>query len=165
MPISTLGPNALASSSVTRPKIGYAGAVLQVQNTYGSSTVSISNSGSGRVYSDLLTIAFTPVSASNKIVVIGTSGQTSFTNRSSAGAFGIVFNINNTVYDFGNYPWYNASIMYPIYPPDITITRSLNVPTGSTFNIKLQGYSYNESSGNITSNFISYQLTVLEVAV
>ena len=42
MPVSTIGSDALASSSVTRPKIGYAGAVLQVVQTNFATQVSFS---------------------------------------------------------------------------------------------------------------------------
>ena len=67
MPISTLGPNALASSSVTRPKIGYAGAVLQVVSTVytgASGTTSSSVTATGRF------VNITPTSSSSKIFVI-----------------------------------------------------------------------------------------------
>lgn len=148
--------------TTTSPKPGN---VVQVQNSYGATSVAIANSGSGRVYADLLTISYTPVSASNKIVLIGTAGFGSCSSKAGAGAFGIVFNVNSTVYDFGNYPWYNGTIMYPSYPPDTTVSRTLTMPTGSTFNIKLQGFSYNESIGTMTPQFYQYQLTVMEIAV
>jgi len=141
------------------------GSVLQVQNSYGATIVTVANSGSGRVYVDLLTISYTPVSASNKIVLLGTVGFNSFNARSALGAFGSVFNVDGTVYDFGSYPWYNGTQMYPNYPPDTTITRTLAMPTGSAFNIKLQGFSYNEGTGTMTPSFYQYQLTVMEIAV
>jgi len=159
-------PSALVLTNATAlPKAALpTGSVVQVQNTFSPGPVAIANSGSGRVYADLLTISYTPISASNKIILLGTSGLGSFSSRSSAGAFGITFNVNGTEYEFSNYPWYNGTIMYPNYPPDTSITRTVAIPTGSTFNIKLRGFSYNESSGTMTPQFISYQLTVIEVA-
>ena len=166
MPISTIGANSLAQSRILTTVQQPVGAVVQVQNSYSSTVVSIANSGTGRVYADLLTISYTPVSASNKMVLIGTAGFTSFASQPATGAFGVVFNVNSTVYDFGNYPWYQGGgvVRYPSYPPDTTISRTLTVPTGSAFNIKLQGFSYNESVGTMTPSFLQYQLTVIEVA-
>ena len=165
---TTQSSTATNASNISSGTLGKArlptGSVVQVQNSYGSTVVAIANSGSGRVYADLLTISYTPVSASNKIVLIGTTGFNSCPSKAGAGAFGIVFNVNSTVYDFGNFPWYNGTIMYPSYPPDTTVSRTLTVPTGSTFNIKLQGFSYNESVGTMTPSFYQYQLTVTEVA-
>ena len=164
MAVSTIDNSGIsASAAISTSKLA-TGAVVQVQNSYGSTPITIANSGSGRIYSDLLTISYTPISASNKIVLIGTAGFNSCPSKAGAGAFGIVFNVNSTVYDFGNFPWYNGTIMYPSYPPDTTITRTLTVPTGSAFNIKLQGFSYNESIGTMTPSFYQYQLTVTEVS-
>lgn len=143
-----------------------AGSVVQVQNSYGSSTVTVANSGSGRVYTDLLTLSYTPKSASNKIIVIATIGFTAASPITVTGAFGNVFDINGTQYEFGDFPWYSSGVQrYPGYPPDSTITRTIDVPTGSAFNIKLRGYAYNEASGTMTISFLKYQLTVIEVAV
>jgi len=188
MPISTVSqkgldaPLTLTSPVLTTPNLGTpsainlsnatslaraalpTGSVVQVQNTFGSGAVFIANSGSGRVYGDLLTISYTPISASNKIILLGTSGFGSFSSRSAVGAFGVTFNVNGTEYEFSNYPWYNGNNTYPNYPPESSITRTLNVPTGSAFNIKFRGFSYNESSGTMTPQFINYQLTVIEVA-
>jgi hypothetical protein len=142
-----------------------AGHVVQVQDAYGSTQVTIANSGSGRIYSDLLTISYTPVSSSNKIVLLGTSGFAANVSESSAGAFGIVFNVNGTTHDFSNYPWFDpVTTSYPGYPPDTTISKTVAVPTGSSFDIKLQGYSYNESSGTMSPRFLQYSLTVMEIA-
>ena len=140
------------------------GSVVQVQNSYGSSIVAIANSGSGRTYSDLLTISYTPKSSSNKIVLFGTSGFTSHSSESSRGAFGVVFNVNGTVHEFSDYPWYDSSLVYPIYPPDTTITKTIDIPTGSAFDIKLRGFTYNETVGTMTARFYRYSLTVMEVA-
>jgi hypothetical protein len=142
------------------------GSIVQVQNTFATGPVSIANSGTGRVYADLLTISYTPISAANKIILLGTSGLGSNFSETTKGAFGVTFNVNGTEYEFGNYPWYNGpAIRYSNYPPDTSISRTFSIPTGSTFNIKLRGFSYNESSGTMTPQFINYQLTVLEVAV
>jgi hypothetical protein len=50
------------------------GHVVQMQNSFGDTTIAIANSGTGRIYADLLTISYTPISSSNKIVLFGTSG-------------------------------------------------------------------------------------------
>jgi hypothetical protein len=67
MPVSTIGSDALASSSVTRPKIGYAGAVLQVASTTKTDTFTTSSTS----FVDItgLSVAITPSSSSNKILV------------------------------------------------------------------------------------------------
>jgi hypothetical protein len=153
------------SNATALPKTALpTGSVVNVANTFSVGPVSIANSGNGRVYADLLTISYTPISASNKIILLGTSGFSSFSSRSAVGAFGVTFNVNGTEYEFGNYPWYNGNNTYPNYPPDTSISRTLSVPTGSAFNIKFRGFSYNEASGTMTPQFINYQLTVIEVA-
>lgn len=141
------------------------GTVVQVQNGFSSSIVAIANSGSGRIYADLITFSYTPLSASNKLILLGTSGFSSCVSLSSKGAFGITFNLNGTNLDFSNYPWYNATgTLYPSYPPDTSLTRTIAMPTGSTFTAKLLGFSYNESSGTMTPQFLNYSLTLIEVA-
>ncbi len=72
MPISTLGPNALASSSVTRPKIGYAGAVLQVATTTAQGVLSTTANGVPSTITNgvqVFSLSFTPTSASSTILV------------------------------------------------------------------------------------------------
>lgn len=141
------------------------GSVVKMANVTGSTVTSISNSTSGRTYSDLLTISYTPISSSNKIVLLGTGGMTSHSAESSRGAFGIVFNVNGTVHDFSDYPWYDSGhVSYPIYPPDTTITKTIDVPTGSAFDIKLRGFSYTEANNTMTVRFNKYSLTVMEIA-
>jgi len=140
------------------------GHVVQMQNSFGNTTIAIANSGTGRIYADLLTISYTPTSSSNKIVLLGTSGFGSSTSESTRGAFGVIFRVNGINHDFGNYPWYDGSLVYPHYPPDTTISKTIAVPTGSSFDIKLRGYSYNESVGTMTPRFVQYSLTVMEIA-
>lgn len=67
MAISTIGTNALASSAVTRPKIGYAGAVLQVVQTKKTNTWSSGSSS----FTDItgMSASITPSSALNPILV------------------------------------------------------------------------------------------------
>ena len=141
-----------------------AGSMVQVQNSFGDTIISIANSGTGRIYADLLTISYTPISSSNKIVLLGTSGFGSNASETSRGAFGVIFEVNGTNHDFGNYPWYDSSLVYPYYPPDTTISKTIAVPTGSAFDIKLKGYSYNESVDTMTPRFYKYSLTVMEIA-
>jgi hypothetical protein len=96
MPISTIGSDGLASnsvtstqlasSSVTRPKIGYAGAVLQVvqatYSTYSSSATTIPDDNTipqNTEGTEIITLAITPTSATSKLlitsVVFATSGS------------------------------------------------------------------------------------------
>jgi hypothetical protein len=73
MPISTIGSDALASSSVTRPKIGYAGAVLQVVQTTKTDSFSTTSTS----YVTFMTVSITPTSASSKVLItFGTNGGT-----------------------------------------------------------------------------------------
>ena len=67
MPISTIGSDGLASSAVTRPKIGFAGAVLQVVSTTKTDTFSTTAS----VFTDVtgLSVSITPTSSSSKILI------------------------------------------------------------------------------------------------
>jgi len=141
-----------------------AGSVVQMQNSFGDTTIAIANSGTGRIYADLLTISYTPISSSNKIVLLGTSGFTSNSSETVRGAFGIIFEVNGINHGFGAYPWYDGALVYPAYPPDTTISKTVEVPTGSSFDIKLKGYSYNESVDTMTPRFFTYSLTVMEIA-
>jgi hypothetical protein len=141
-----------------------AGSVVQVQNADGNTLTAIANSGGGRLYADLLTISYTPISSSNKLVLLGTAGFSSNTSESVRGSFGIIFDVNGVGHDFGSYPWYDTALVYPVYPPDTTISKTIAVPTGSTFNIKLKGYSYNEAVDTMTPRFLKYALTVMEIA-
>jgi hypothetical protein len=116
MPVSTIGSDALASSSVTRPKIGYAGAVLQVVNAVKIDVFSTANT----TYTDItgLSVSITPSSTSSKILVladvfIGTSstnnaglvqivgGSTVLGNNTSSGsgqyAYGASGSLGNSV--------------------------------------------------------------------
>ena len=159
--------NAAGTSAVTIDSSGNVhipGHVVQVQNADGNTQTAIANSGGGRLYADLLTISYTPISSSNKLVLLGTAGFGSNSSESVRGAFGIIFDVNGDGHEFGNYPWYDGALVYPAYPPDTTISKTIAVPTGSTFNIKLKGYSYNESVGTMTPRFHKYALTVMEIA-
>jgi hypothetical protein len=71
MPVSTIGSDALASSSVTRPKIGYAGAVLQVVQTNFATQVSFSTQD---VETYIFQGAITPISSTSKILAIAAIG-------------------------------------------------------------------------------------------
>jgi hypothetical protein len=66
MPISTIGSDGLASSAVTRPKIGYAGAVLQVV----SSTLTTMVTGSADTWTDVISLSITPTSSTSKILIL-----------------------------------------------------------------------------------------------
>jgi len=145
------------------------GTVVKVSRAYGTSQVSPSNSGNGRVYGDLLTITHTPVASGNRLILHGTAGFNSNGAESITGAFGIVFDISgagsgdDANADMGNYPWYDGSIIYPGYPPDTHIHWN-NATTGSgNITIKLKGYAYNEGSGTMQPRYRRYALTVTEV--
>jgi hypothetical protein len=70
MPISTIGSDGLASSAVTRPKIGYAGAVLQVvEGVTGTESFTTSTS----YQATNLSASITPTSSSSKILIIVSS--------------------------------------------------------------------------------------------
>lgn len=115
MPISTLGPNALASSSVTRPKIGYAGAVLQVYTAYdgtGGSTTSTS-----RVNLSATAATITPTSTSSKIVICVNFGATLSAGGSGINAYGY-FDISEG-------------------STAVTSSQSLNVISGSGTNVQI----------------------------
>jgi hypothetical protein len=107
MPVSTIGSDALASSSVTRPKIGYAGAVLQVVSTT-KSDVFTTTSGS---YVDVTGLAttITPSSSSSKILVIanisysasnGRDGNFQILRNSTVIPTGVTGSVLNGVYSY-----------------------------------------------------------------
>lgn len=68
MAISTIGSDGLASSAVTRPKIGYAGAVLQVVQTV--KTDGFSFAGGSYVDVTGLSVSITPTSTTSKILIM-----------------------------------------------------------------------------------------------
>tara|TARA_R100000278_G_scaffold105448_1_gene81945 strand:- start:5960 stop:6595 length:636 start_codon:yes stop_codon:yes gene_type:complete len=159
-----VGADALSSSAISSGDLP-SGTVLKVQTSYQQNSVTIANSGSGRVYSDLRSITYTPVASGNKLYIFATAGHSSNASETSRGAFGIVINVDGSRYDFGNYNWYDSlGIEYPMYPPDTTIHYG-NVSTGSSdMTIKLEGYSYNESVGTMTPTFYGRALTIMEFA-
>jgi hypothetical protein len=71
MPISTIGSDGLASSSVTRPKIGYAGAVLQVVN---ATTIAAISTSSTSFVTTGFSVSITPSSSSSKVFVLVNGG-------------------------------------------------------------------------------------------
>ena len=96
MAISTIGSDGLASSSVTRPKIGYAGAVLQVQSVYLTSATQLTSSGALHELSTSLRIAFTPASASS-ILYLRAYG--SFVSPASNSLmYGAFYDVTNSAY-------------------------------------------------------------------
>jgi len=76
MPISTIGSDGLASSSVTRAKIGYAGAVLQAVSASSSGNTTTTSAS----WSDVVTASITPSSATSKIIVLA-NGYTGCTRN------------------------------------------------------------------------------------
>lgn len=76
MAVSTIDSSGLASSSVTRAKIGYSGAVLQVVNvqtqSFVTSTVAIPTDNTipqNTEGTELFTLAITPTSATSKLFI------------------------------------------------------------------------------------------------
>ena len=89
MPISTIGSDGLASSSVTRPKIGYAGAVLQVvQATYSTATSTTSTS----FVTTNLSASITPSSSTSTILILINMGDVGSLN-SGGGTNGAAFGL------------------------------------------------------------------------
>ena len=84
MPISTIGSDGLASSAVTRPKIGYAGAVLQVvQGTFSTQT---SLTGTTLTATGI-TATITPTSVTSKIFITVYIPAYNSSNATNAGYF------------------------------------------------------------------------------
>lgn len=81
MAISTIGTNALASSAVTRPKIGYAGALLQVVNASIATDVSTSSTSYGTTG---LYATITPSSTSSKIICLASASISYIANSGDA---------------------------------------------------------------------------------
>ena len=71
MPISTIGSDGLASSAVTRPKIGYAGAVLQVVN---ATTIAAISTSSTSFVTTGFSLSITPSSSSSKVFLLVNGG-------------------------------------------------------------------------------------------
>ena len=78
LPDGVITTDDIAAGAITRPKIGYAGAILQVVQTVKSDTFSTATSGSNAFVSITgLSASITPSSANNKILIqveLGGSG-------------------------------------------------------------------------------------------
>jgi hypothetical protein len=172
MPVSTIGSDALASSSVTRPKIGYAGAVLQVVNAVKVDVFSTSNTS----YTDItgLSVSITPISASSKILVLADV----FIGQSSTNNSGIVQIVggstvlgNNTSSGSGQYAYGAGGSLNDQYRAFTSASLSyLDSPaTASSITYKIQirsagGTVYMNRWTLNTDIMGSSSITVMEIA-
>jgi hypothetical protein len=172
MPVSTIGSDALASSSVTRPKIGYAGAVLQVVNAVKVDVFSTSNTS----YTDItgLSVSITPISASSKILVLADV----FIGQSSTNNSGIVQIVggstvlgNNTSSGSGQYAYGAGGSLNDPYRAFTSASLSyLDSPaTASSITYKIQirsagGTVYMNRWTLNTDIMGSSSITVMEIA-
>jgi hypothetical protein len=180
MPISTLGPNALASSSVTRPKIGYAGAVLQVVQTVKTDTFSSASTS----FTDItgMSVTITPTSSTSRIMImynmntsIVTGGYRFDTRLVRNGSVIAVGDLSGNRLQATTLAYSSSSAgEYPVYVQSMTFLDSPATTNSLTY--KLQGVGWVTSSGTFyvnlsaaegnTSNFsrsIS-TITALEIA-
>ena len=166
MPISTIGTNAIAAGAVTRPKIGYAGAVLQVVNAALSGDVSTTSTtyGSTGLYATI-----TPTSTSSKIICLASSNSSYVGNSGnalySAFARGTSGNGSGSIVGASLYYWvtaangsYQPSQMMYVDSPASTAALTYTVMHRSA-NGNLVGWCNAFASGNLTT------LILMEVAV
>ena len=149
--------------TTTSPKVGN---VIQVVNSLSNSgsIVTVSNSGSGLVRGDILSLSITPASTSNKLfIVANASGE--MVTKSLYGAVGILFEVNGTTYQIDGFALYGGGVQFqPNYPANMSSQYFLNAPSTSAITVKLRGYSYNESIGTNSIRFNNASLTVMEIA-
>jgi len=171
MPISQINSASLGSGTIVQAK--------WVQQSSGNVTVTNSSSGQaslygqppGRVYGDLVSVSFTPISASNRLLFLCHAGQTS--SAASVGtltAWGIVLVKDNTTgYETGDYPWYSGATPggwagnIGAYPPDQHYQYTISAGSTSPQTFYLKGWSYSEGNSQI-SNFRASSMIILEVA-
>lgn len=164
MAISTIGTNALASSAVTRPKIGYAGAVLQVvnvaYNTY-SNTTSTSFVATG------LTATITPSSSSSKILSFVTMAGISKGGVNIAGSLALYKN-GSVLLPFEDIAIYTANTNSATSSSSVTYLDSPATTSATTYAVYIKvGYG----SGNIywnnytsTAGTTACTITLMEIA-
>ena len=175
MPISTIGSDALASSSVTRPKIGYAGAVLQVVST--TLTTSFSTSSTSMVDVTGLSLSITPTSSSNKVLITVNMSM-------SAGAGGAVILYQmvrgSTAIGIGTTGGANYNVTGAMYSGDASTNQNFIYPSSqlldspattsaTTYKIQIssnngaQAVYVNKRSDNYVSAIST--ITAMEIAV
>lgn len=179
MPISLIGSNSLANSSITSAKLGYSGAILQTITATYDAQISLTNSAggqassyglpSGRAYTDLVSISITPKFSNSKLMFFCHSGHTAIsTSTNNLCQWGIVLVKDNTTgYQCSDYPWYTSGGNYAgntgAYPPDDHLQIILDAGSTSSQTWYLKGYNYSEGNP-ITTKFWRTSMTVLEVA-
>lgn len=162
MPISTIGSDGLASSAVTRPKIGYAGAVLQVvQGTYGTNT----NTTSTSYVTTGLTASITPTSSTSKILVIANLLGL-YKNSANVTAEIALFKNGSSLFPFDGMALYNgttsaistmSSCTYLDSPATTSSTTyAVYIKVGGTGSVSWCNYGFNP----ITNSTI----TLMEIA-
>lgn len=165
MAISTIGADGLASSSVTRAKMGYAGAVLQVVQA--SYSTQVTNSSSTFATTGL-SASITPTSSSNKILVLANVAV----YYGSANNMYLGLRINRG----GSFPWTNyffnnvgAIVMLnntyginyldsPATTSSTTYTIEFNCPSSAS------AYAYPTAQLLSAGNQSQSTITLLEVA-
>lgn len=164
MAISTIGTNALASSAVTRTKIGYAGAVLQVVQM--TSSTQVSNSSSTFATTGL-TQAITPSSSSSKILIMA---YCPIRMGSSNGIYGgIRINKNSGTILMTDTMANNVSAIVDISYPITLVYLDSPATTSSTtytieFNTTGSASPYVYPTVNYTGNPHLSTLTLMEIA-
>jgi len=187
MPISTIGSDGLASSSVTRPKIGYAGAVLQVVSTTlttGFSTTSTVTASGGSLTATGaavtgLSASITPSSAASKILVTVNIGGM---NGTAAAAQAIVLLLRSSTVigagtGSGGRPGINARGYYndvnTAVPVSFSFLDSPSTTSSTTYQVNLGtdasgqpvylNRTQNDADSIICPRFSS-TITVMEIA-
>jgi hypothetical protein len=157
MPISTIGSDGLASSAVTRPKIGYAGAVLQVVSATDATGRSTSST-SFVTASNTLSVSITPTSASSKIFVVANSScEINATNTY------MVFTIFRGATNLGNGQGGNIlrlSSTQNIYPMALSFLDSPSSTSALTYQVyfKVDGGSATINSGNCVGTITAFEI-------
>ena len=171
MPISTIGSDGLASSAVTRPKMGYAGAVLQVQST----TLTTMVTAAADTWTDIVSVSITPTSASSKILIMFTTNFSASGNEVNAQVLRNGASITGyTGGDVTNYGWtmgsqasiaswggQSASSQYLDSPASTSaLTYKLQAKQNATtlYVNRSSGTTANDSQGGITT------LTLMELS-
>ena len=183
LPDGVITTDDIAAGAITRPKIGYAGAILQVVQTVKSDTFSTATSGSNAFVSITgLSASITPSSASNKILIqvelggsgLGGSGTLcSFkVQRASADISGMLGNARTNFFQATAACVRAVSDFNSAFRVNMTYLDSPSSTSSLTFQVLGQaessGFCINRTLNDIVStNFSATQIstiTLMEVA-
>ena len=169
MAVSTIGSDGLASnsvtstqlasSSVTRPKIGYAGAVLQV--VQGSYSTQVSSS-SATLATTNLTASITPSSATSKVLVI-VSSASSYTQAAGRQMSFAIFRGATNVYGSNQLGAQLYSNSADIETPHSMVFLDSPATTASTA-YALYFASTNGGTANFNQNNNNSYIILMEIA-